>query len=118
MPRANIEPHKITVGTQQNVVFIPDVYDGIKTIVGVAKIPDSDVGEYLRAEVNDLIKTGRAARIRVGYTAVSGTRTVLKYAQVLCDIDKVKTAMGALPKKSFKGGTIRTAGFSRKRRLG
>lgn len=106
-------PHKITIGTTSVGVYLLDEYAGIGTIVGVTKVTDTNLPE-LSADVSDLVRRGAVARLKIAYES-SGKR---KYARILCDLDKLKTAVSALPGKSFKTGTITSAYFPQQRRLG
>lgn len=107
-------PHTITVGTQKVVVYLADVYGSIGAVIGVDKLSDNATIEF-DAEVNDLIKRGQALRVRVGYGGEGAAR--LKYAYVVCDIDNAKN-IGKMIGKNFKGATVQTVGFRRRRRLG
>lgn len=107
-------PHKIMVGTTGVGVYLSDVYDSIGATVGVSKVSDTDL-PAINASVTDLVRRGSVARIRIGYESTAGRR---KYANIVCDLEKVKTAISALAGKTYKTGTIKSAFFGQRRRLG
>jgi len=103
--------HVMTVGAVKIGVKLPDVYDGIASAVGIRQ--DTGDPPDIVMGANDLVRNGQAIRIRISYP--SGTRA--KYGTVLCAIDEAKTAVGNLIGKTYRGGTIKTAGFPTRRRL-
>jgi hypothetical protein len=104
-------PHTITVGTSKVGVILPDEYGGLGTVLGVDKLTTSNKPE-LSSTSNDLVKSGQALKIKVSYAV--GTKK--KVATLLCDVDKVKTALVELVGKPFRGATIKTAYFPRRAR--
>lgn len=107
-------PHKIVVGTTSVGVYLLDEYGSINTVVGVTKVSDTDI-PAVSGTVSDLVRRGSIARLRIGYELSGGKR---KYANIVCDLDKVKSAVSVLPGKSFKSGVIKSAFFAQRRRLG
>lgn len=112
------KPHTILVGATKVAVLLPDVYQSIGAIVGVDAVADGAAsGADTSASPSDLLKSGQALRIRIRYTGGVGTPS--KTSDVLCDIDKAKTAVTDLVGKTFKtGGLIKSAYFPRRARLG
>jgi hypothetical protein len=104
-------PHTITVGAAKVGVILPDEYGGLGTILGVDKLTTSNKPE-LSSTSNDLVRSGQALKIKVSFAIGTKRRT----AYLLCDIDKVKTAVTELVGKSFRGSTIKTAYFPRRAR--
>lgn len=107
-------PHLVGTGGNAVVVSIPDLYDSIGSVVGVAKLTGEPPDGAGGGEVSDLMKNGQAIRIRIAYKI--GTKR--KTADILCAVDKIKTAIHALPSKTFNGGDVISAFFPRRRRLG
>lgn len=107
-------PHKVVVGTTSVGVYLLDEYSSIGPLVGVTKVSDTDI-PAISGTVSDLVRRGAIARLKIGYEGTGGRR---KYAHIICDLDKVKTAVSTLPGKSFKSGTIKSAFFGQRRRLG
>ena len=105
------QPHVLTVGATKVGVILSDVYAGIETIVGVDKISPTNRPDT-SSSAADLLKSGQALRIRIRYVAGTKART----ADVLCDVDKAKTAVSELVGKTYRGGAIRSAYFARRAR--
>ena len=109
--------HVLTVGATKVGVIVSDVYDGngsnIGNVVGVEKITGNNRPDTSNSS-SDLLRSGQALRIRISY----GEGARARRADILCDIDKAKTAISELPGKTFRNGTIRTAYFARRMRLG
>jgi translation initiation factor 1 (eIF-1/SUI1) len=104
--------HTTTVGTDSVALTLPDEYEGISTIVGITKLAATGTADR-EGSIPELLKQGQIIRIRIGY--IVGTRR--KYATIICNIDKIKTALGSLKNKAFRGGTIRSAYFARRQTL-
>jgi hypothetical protein len=104
-------PHVITVGTSKVGVILPDEYGAIATTVGVTKVSGNNKPE-LSSSTPDLLKAGQALKIRISYSIGGKRRT----SDVLCDIDKAKTAVTELVGKTFREATIITAYFPRRAR--
>lgn len=107
-------PHLVGSGANAVVVSLPDVYGQIASTVGVKKLESDPPEDASGGEVSDLMRGGQALKIRISYKV--GTKR--KTSDILCAVDKIKTAMPALPSKNFNGGDIIRAYFPRRRRLG
>ncbi len=101
----------ITVGTTKVGIILPDTYRGLETILGVTKLTTANKPE-LSSTSSDLMRSGQALKIRVTYAV--GTKR--QETDLLCDIDKAKTAVTELVGKTFRGTTIKTAYFPRRAR--
>ena len=113
MPTTAIKrvPHTITVGTTKVGIILPDEYAGLGTVLGNDKLTTSNKPE-LSSSSSDLLKAGQALKIRVSFAIGTKRRT----ADLLCDIEKAKTAVTELVGKAFRGSTIKTAYFPRRAR--
>lgn len=107
-------PHLVGTGANAVVVSLPDVYGSIASVVGVAKLEGDPPNDASGGEVSDLMRGGQAIKIRISYKV--GTKR--KTSDVVCAVDKIKTAIQALPSKNFNGGDVIRAYFPRRRRLG
>lgn len=109
--------HTIMAGATKVAVILPDIYQEIGSTVGIDQpTGTAGSGADTSARPADLLKSGQALKIRVRYLATGSAFG--KTSDVLCDIDKAKTAVAELMGKTFKGGTIKSAYFARRARLG
>ncbi|HEY9711316.1 MAG TPA: hypothetical protein V6D48_24110 [Oculatellaceae cyanobacterium] len=103
------------MGTTKVAVIVSDVYNNngssIGNTVGVEPVSDANKPDTSSTS-SDLLRSGQALKIRVRYNDGAKPRT----ADVLCDIDKAKTAVAELVGKTFRNGTIRSAYFPRRAR--
>lgn len=107
-------PHFLQIGASNSKIGVnlPDFYTDIGPVVGVSKLAANDTLD-LASTVGALISKGTAAHVYIRYD----TGTQIKTGKILCDIDKVSTALPQLIGKQYNGGTIRSASFRRRRRL-
>lgn len=114
LPRAT---HVIKVGTTSVLIKLPDVYssDGstIGTAVGVTKLAGEPPAEAQHGRISELKLNGQIAEIRISYRNAAGK---YRTADVICDLDNYKTAMGTLPTKKYRGFNIIDAYIARRRR--
>jgi hypothetical protein len=112
------EVHWISVGANNSKVgFLAseDSYEDISDIVGITKLEEGETISLFQPRSLELVRQGLAIKLRIRYDAGEGQ---YKNSFVLCDIDKAPTAVAALRGKPFKGGTIKSANITRRRRLG
>lgn len=116
LPRAS---HIVRVGTKDVVVKLPDVYSAngsdIGTYVGVTKVTGSVSADTSNGRVSNLLLDAQIARIRISYRNAAGK---YRTADIICDLDKYKSAIGTLPGKNYRGSKIIDAFIGRRRRLG
>ncbi len=111
LPRAT---HTIKVGNAIVGVKLPDVYGSIGGLVGVNKVATLP-GDASHGSVSRLLLDGQIARVRISYRNAAGK---YRTADVICDLDNLKSAIGTLPGKSYRQSTIIDAFIPRRRRLG
>lgn len=92
---------------------LPDFYTDIGPVVGMARLGANDAVDAL-VSVGEALRQGLVVRMKLSYTL--GTEK--KVASIVCDIDKSPTAKAGLIGKQYNGGTITSASFPRRRRLG
>ena len=113
MPRPALKMHIITLDNGNSAsVLLPDVYAGISGDVGITARTGS-VSASPRTSVKALLMGGLAAKMNVSYMV--GTRR--RVARILCAADKLDSAPGSLPGKSFRESEIKTAYFPSRQRL-
>jgi hypothetical protein len=116
LPRAT---HVIKVGNNPVLVRLPDVYSGtgstIGTAVGVTKLAGEPPAGAQQGKISELQLNGQVAKIRISYRNAAGK---YRTADVICDLDNYKTAIGTLPTKQYRGSNIIEAYIPRRRRLG
>lgn len=114
MPETVIQrvPHTITIGTTKIGIVLPDQYDQLGTILGIDKLTTGNKPE-LSSTTSDLMKSGQVIKIRVSFSVTNKRRTT----DLVCSIDKARTAVTELVGKSFRGTTIKTAYFARRARF-
>lgn len=114
MPQVTIAkaPHTLTVGATKVGVILPDQYAGLSSVLGIDKVTTGNKPD-LSSSVRDLMRSGQALKIRVSYAV--GTRRVT--TDLLCAIDKAKTAVTELVGKTIRGSTIKTAYFPQRARF-
>lgn len=118
LPRAT---HKIDVGGTDVLVKLPDVYSAtgsdVGQYVGVTKVVSGttlSTGAQ-NGSVSNLLLNGQIARVRISYRNSAGK---YRTADLICDLDKYKTAIGTLPGKNYRGFKIIDAFIARRRRVG
>lgn len=102
-----------TVGSQRVGIRLPATYDGLAASLGLEKATDATPVD-LPGDVPGLLKVGVLTRIAISY----GTTTNRKIARLVCERNKVGTALASLPKTTYKGFPILTAYIPRNSRLG
>jgi hypothetical protein len=105
-------PHTITVGTTKVGLILPDQYSGLSSVLGIDKVTTGNKPE-LSSSPSELMRSGQAIKIRVSFAVGTKRRT----SDLLCSIDKAKTAVTELVGKSFRGTVIKTAYFKRQARF-
>lgn len=115
MPTVNLQRvlHTINVGASKVGVLLPNTYGGIETDTGVDKASATNKPELVFTSSN-LLKAGQALRVRVRW--IEGTK--IRTANLICDVEKAATVCGELVGKPFRSGTIKSAFFPRRARLG
>jgi hypothetical protein len=106
--------HTLKVGTSVVAVKLPEVYDNILADVGLAK-PAIVPADASHGSISALLRDAQIARIRVSYRNGAGK---YRTADIVCDLEKYKTALGTLPGKTYRGFKIIDAFIARRRRLG
>lgn len=107
--------HKFTFNSKVYTVRLPDIYDSIKSDVGIEEVangerPDGSDDITLKAALRD----GKLIRLRVSY--LDGTKR--KVSNIVCLSTKISSAMNGLPDKSINQKQIRSAYQPTRRRLG
>ena len=112
--RPELKPHKITVGTREFIVSLPDVYTNISNVVGIQEFTGTPSGNETKGSVRSLYAEGRIDRISISVR--SGTTT---YSfKIWSAADQTVTAIAQLPGKTFRTGTITSATQPARARLG
>jgi hypothetical protein len=108
------EAHIVGSGSDAVIISLPDVYSAISSVVGVSKMtgpkPDGATG----STVSLAKRSGLVVPLRICY--IEGTKR--RYTNIICSLDKVKTAIAELPGKNYNTFKIKTAYFPRRMRLG
>jgi len=112
LPRAT---YSLKVGTATVLLNLPQVYDDIGTYVGLSKVPGTAPDDASYGQVSDLLRNAQIARLRISYRNAAGK---YRTADVICDLDKYKSAIGTLPGKTYRTSKIIDAFIPRRRRLG
>ncbi|BAZ49572.1 hypothetical protein NIES4103_21840 [Nostoc sp. NIES-4103] len=106
------KPHILTIDGRKYSALLPDIYEDIKTVVGIEKAPSPDNTVYAgKANVSQLIQSGDLVKIKCRLENK-------KYKTVLCVAPKLASAMGGLLPKKIGGVDVRTTGIQRRMRLG
>jgi hypothetical protein len=111
LPRAT---YTLKVGTSTVAVKLPDAYDGIASVVGLTKVT-TVAADASHGDVSHLLRDAQIARVRISYRNTAGK---YRTADIICDLDNYKSALGTLPGKPYRGSTIIDAFVPRRRRLG
>ena len=105
-------PHIITIDNDKYVAILPDIYEDIKTVVGIAKAPNPDNTVYKgKLTINKAVAEGDLVRIRCRLENK-------KMKEVLCVASKLSSAMGGLLPKKVGGQDVKTTNIPRRMRLG
>lgn len=105
-------PHIITIDGKKYAALLPDIYEDIKTVVGIEKAPNPDNTDYAgKAIISSSIQSGDLVRIRCRLDNK-------KIKSVLCVSSKFASAMGGLLPKKIGGVDVRTTNIQRRMRLG
>lgn len=107
--------HKFTFNNRVYVVRLPDIYDSIKSDVGIEEVtngerPDGSEDVTLKAALRD----GKLIRLRVSY--IDGTKR--KTSNIVCLSTKISSAINGLPDKTINSKQIKSAYQPTRRRLG
>lgn len=104
--------HIITIDSKKYAALLPDIYEDIKTVVGIAKAPSPDNTTYAgKAHISDFVAAGMLTRINCRLENK-------KVKSVLCVTSKVAAAMGGLLPKKIGGVDVRTTNIRRRQHLG
>ncbi len=104
--------HVITIDNDKYVAILPDIYEDIKTVVGIAKAPNPDNTVYKgKLTINKAVAEGDLVRIRCRLENK-------KVKEVLCVSSKLSSAMGGLLPKKVGGQDVKTTNIPRRIRLG
>ena len=121
---AALVPHKLEINNKTYYAKLPDVYDNgadynIGSALGISRLGDTEEIDATAdtIEIGDGIKTGKLMRIRISYQDATDNNKS-KSSQVVCPVDKAKTAITAVLSKTYKASNIKSAGIPRRRRLG
>ncbi|MBD2167123.1 hypothetical protein H6G04_22290 [Calothrix membranacea FACHB-236] len=105
-------PHIITIEGKKYSAMLPDIYDDIKSVVGIEQAPSPDNTDYAgKVTINQFIQSGDLVRIRCRLENK-------KYKNVLCVSAKFASAMAGLLTKKVGGVDVKTTGIPRRQRLG
>lgn len=109
---AKLIPHVVAIDGKKYVMMAPDIYDNIKTDVGIEKAPSPDNNVYAgKIRVNSAVAEGDLVRITCRLENKK-TKTVL------CVASKFSSAMGALLAKKVGGTDVRSTRIPRRMKLG
>jgi hypothetical protein len=120
MPR--LIPHVIDLGgSVKRLVRLPDFYESgagaaasnVGTAVGISRATDTDRTLEL-VTISQLVTTGRAAYLTIRH----GTGRDARSSKILCSKDKLDTAAQMVVEKTYRGRTVQSAGYSRRRKRG
>lgn len=105
-------PHIITIENDKYVALLPDIYEDIKSVVGIARAPKPDNTVYKgKLRISESVAEGDLVRIRCRLENK-------KIRVVLCVSSKLASAMGGLLPKKVGGQDVRTTNITRRMRLG
>lgn len=100
--------HVVNIGAAKVAVMLPDEYEAngsaISSVVGVTKVTATTTID-ITVSVRALMQAGQVAKLRIAFK-VNGRR---KTADIICDLDKSKTAITSLKGKNFRGHPIISA---------
>lgn len=102
-----------TVGTQRIGIRLPATYETLAPALGLEIAGEGNPPD-LSGDVPGLLKSGVLIRIHISY----GTLLNRKIARLLCEREKLGTALSSLPRTNYKGQPIMTAYIPRNSRLG
>lgn len=108
--------HTVNVNGVEQSIRLPDLYDKIGNIVGVKKVGTDDQGKYQTGDVDGLLRAGQIIKLTLSIKVTASNKR--RRNTIICDLDNVKSAIGALPGKTYNGGEIIDAYFPTRRRLG
>jgi hypothetical protein len=107
-------PHQVTIDGLKYMAMLPDIYENIKDVVGIAKAPNPDNTNYAgKLNISDAIAGGDLVRIICSLDTPKRTDKT-----VLCTTQKFASAMGGLLSKKVGGIDVRTTRIRRRMRLG
>lgn len=105
--------HVVGSGASAIILELPDNYSGVASLVGVQKLTGDPPDGATGTDIADALHNGLIAKIRISYLE-NGKR---KTGNLICSIDKLKSAIKALRGKTFGGHTIKSAYFPSRRRF-
>lgn len=109
------ETYTFGYGGSTYAIKLPEnYYNSIDTKLGFTKASDSAVKGKFVLSVGQALRQG--ALLQIGILYLKGTR--LQRSKILCPPEKVQTAIQELEGDTYRGLTIRSAYFTRQRRLG
>ncbi|WP_157072168.1 hypothetical protein [Picosynechococcus sp. PCC 73109] len=109
--------HVVQLDGENAKIWLPDVYDGIGSAVGITEITPEQAADITNSMgVSEGLKDGQLVRLRL--TVRDATTGRSKSARVLCSVTEVRTAISRLPGLTYRGNAVRSAGVPRRRRLG
>lgn len=104
-------PHIVTIEGKKYMALLPDIYNDIKTVVGIEKAPSPDNTVYAgKLVVSTYIQQGDLVRIRCRLEDK-------KVKTILCVAEKFASAMGGFLSKKVGGVDVRTTNIQRRMRL-
>ncbi len=104
--------HIITIDNDKYAAILPDIYEDIKTVVGIEKAPSPDNTVYKgKATISKFVAEGHLVRIKCRLENK-------KVKTVLCVSTKFASAMGGLLPKKIGGVDVRTTNIPRRMNLG
>lgn len=108
--------HKVVLDGEDAKIWLPDLYEGVGTALGITKITNDEAGTIKNTiSVSEGLKAGQIVRLRLSVREALGKT---KSARVLCSITEVRTAVANVVGKTYRGNQVRSAGIPRRRRLG
>jgi hypothetical protein len=117
MPSLEKKWHKVTLDSADAKAFLPDVYEGIGSAVGITPITEQEAATITDTiSLSEGLKNGQLVSLRLTVRDAATGRS--KSATVRCSITEVRTAISNVVGKIYRGNVVKSAGIKRRRRLG
>lgn len=119
MARLEKSPYSIQVGSETRIVQLNESsYKDIAQYVGLRAIAGKAPDGAKHGNVSQLLLDGQIAKVRISYIKTVGNTQRYRTADIICDLDNYKTAIGILPGKTYRSSKIISAFIPRRRKLG